>query len=84
MFGTGIAASLVLALGLAPTFAARTGFRVGVHAALILWPTLLLTVVGLAAGHFTAWRATRVDPARALREECRGAEVTTFVLPQGL
>jgi hypothetical protein len=64
MSGTGIAAGLVLALGLAPTFAARTGFRAGVDAALILWPTLLLTVVGLAAGHFTAWRRVWIRQGR--------------------
>jgi putative ABC transport system permease protein len=69
MTGLGIAAGLVLALTLAPVLAPRTGFRVGVDVALVLWPTLLLTGVGMAAGHLTAWRATRVDPARTLRDE---------------
>jgi ABC-type antimicrobial peptide transport system permease subunit len=69
MTGAGIVAGLTLAFAMVPVLRQQTGFRGAVETGLVLWPMILLTIVGLAAGHLTAWRATRVDPARTLREE---------------
>jgi putative ABC transport system permease protein len=66
--GAGLALGLAVALGLTRLLG-RLLYKVGPHDPLAFGSAFLVMIVAaLAASLLPAWRATRTDPARALRD----------------